>query len=102
MQGDDFSQLRDEIEQLVRDHVRYGNGPGTSVDRISRVAELWSHALERGRAALPREEYIAAQRFLTGIKYSTTNIDPNNAVQNIASNGSIVPRPVVGGTLAGK
>jgi len=95
MQGENFAQLRAEIEQLVRDHVRFGHPQGASGDEVSHVVELWSSALERGRSALPREEYLAAQKFLTGIRYTTATID-----QHVAANRPVMARPVAGATLA--
>lgn len=97
MQGEDFAPLRAEIEQLVRDHVRFGNNPQTASDEIAHTVELWSRALERGRATLPRDEYLAAQKFLTGIRYTTATVD-----QNIAASRPTVSQPVASGTLAGK
>lgn len=97
MQTDDFTQLRTELEQLVRDHARFGNNPQTMSDEIAHTVELWSRALERGRATLPREEYLAAQKFLTGIRYTTATVD-----RNVAANRTIARQAVAGATLAGQ
>lgn len=97
MQTEAFAPLRAEIEQLVHDQVRFGNNPQDSSDEIAHTVDSWSRALERGRTTLPRDEYFAAQKFLTGIKYTTATVE-----QNVAANRTIVPRAVSGGTLAGK
>jgi hypothetical protein len=95
MQTEQFQEMRAELEQLVREHVQFANTQATSADDISHVVELWSQALNRGRASLPREEYLVAQKFLSGIKYTTAALERDAAIA-----GSVAPQAVPGATLA--
>lgn len=74
LQGAKFSANRDRMEELFRQHVGYGAPQGKTAQEIARTVDKWSQSLRNEVATMPREEYLVAQKFLTGLKYSAASL----------------------------
>ena len=90
-----FDDCRAELGELFQQHFGYGEPQAATADRISHTIDNVSRSLKADRGDLPRDEYLAAQKFLTGLKYAATT-----TVACAADSRTIVARPVAGGTLA--
>lgn len=90
-----FDDCRTELSDLFQQHFGYGEPQAATAERISHTIDQVSRSLKNDRDTLARDEYLAAQKFLAGLKYAATT-----AVTNTANSGTIVARPVAGGTLA--
>lgn len=90
-----FDDCRAELGELFQQHFGYGQPEAATADRISHTIENVSRALKADRDTLPRDEYLAAQKFLAGLKYAAAT-----AVTTPAATQVIVARPVAGATLA--
>ena len=90
-----FDDCRAELNDLFQQHFGYGEPQAATAERISHTIDKVSRSLKSDRDTLPRDEYLAAQKFLAGLKYAATT-----AVTNTTDSRTIVARPVAGGTLA--
>jgi hypothetical protein len=69
LRADKFAARRAHLEELFRQHVGYGDPqPGIAED-IARSTDELSRALRTDIATLPRDQYLAAQKFLRGLKF---------------------------------
>jgi hypothetical protein len=68
-----FHNDRVRIEELVRQYVAYGSKDASTATEITRSVDMLSRTLVRDIATMPREDYVAAQKFLLGLKYSTAS-----------------------------
>ncbi len=93
--SDRFVQQRAQIEQLYQQQFAYADPQAETATEIARAVDRWSEALRREISLLPRDEYMASQRFLMGLKYTATTV-----AANVAATRAIVPQPVAGGALA--
>ncbi len=97
LQTEQLGEQCDRIGELVREQIAYGDPQPATAREIARAVDLCSRTLRSAMNTMPREEYLAAQKFLVGIKYSTAT--PGQMVANARP---IVPQPIAGVTLANK
>lgn len=64
-----YSELRERLNQLFRVRVEYGDASVANVQQITYCTHVFSEKLLRDRFAMTRSDYIAAQKFLCGLKY---------------------------------
>ncbi len=64
----EYAKLRGRLEELFRGQAGYGAVPFTGSD-IVRCTNTFSDELRRHRFEIDRVEYLAAQKFLSGLKY---------------------------------
>jgi hypothetical protein len=64
-----FASNRVRLEELFRQHVGYGVPRANVAREIARNVEQWSRVLRNEVSSMSREDYLAAQKFLLGLKY---------------------------------
>jgi hypothetical protein len=69
LQDAKFQQNRDRIEELFRQYIGYGSPEAGTAAEIARSVDQWARALRNDVGSMPREDYLAAQKFLLGLKY---------------------------------
>jgi hypothetical protein len=67
---DKYQANRDQLQELVRELVSYGGAQPAKAAEVARSVDAFSKALKNEIATMPREEYVAAQKFLLGLKYA--------------------------------
>ena len=72
LQDDRFQENRARLEDLVRQHVGYGAPQVNMAQEIARSVDQWARALRNEIGSMPRDDYLAAQKFLLGLKYGAT------------------------------
>jgi hypothetical protein len=95
LQCEIFAPQRVQIEQLLRQYLAYGDPQPQTAAEIARTAGALSQDLRRELTSVPREEYLAAQKFLMGLKYS-----PSSISERVAQAQSVALHAVAGGALA--
>jgi hypothetical protein len=73
LQAKKYAAARARIEELVRRHVSYADSEASVVAEIVRGTDAMKRALQREINAVPRADYIAAQKFLRGLKLEMTS-----------------------------
>ena len=68
LQGAKYQPARQRMEQLFRQHVSYGDPQPEVVAEIARGTNAIAKALRNDIRTLSREDYLAAQKFLIGLK----------------------------------
>jgi len=74
LQGEKFAASRERMEELFRRHVGYGAPQANTAREIARSVDQWSRTLRNEVATMPREDFLAAQKFLVGLKYSAASL----------------------------
>jgi hypothetical protein len=74
LQVDKFQENRTRLEELFRQHVGYGTPQVNVAQEIARSAGQLARALRNEVASLRPEDYLAAQKFLLGLKYGATSL----------------------------
>lgn len=69
-----FQENRDRLEELFRQHVGYGASNAGSAQEIARSVDQWARVLRNDVGSMPREDYLAAQKFLLGLKYGAASL----------------------------
>ena len=92
--ADKFGRQRLRIEQLLQQQASYGDPKPAVTSEIARAVEHISRDLTADIGQLPRDEYTAAQKFLTGVKYAAPTVG-----QQVAAS-TLWPQPIAGGQLA--
>jgi hypothetical protein len=69
-----FESHRTRVEELFQRHVGYGRPQANTVQEISRAVDQLGRALRSASSSVAREEYVAAQKFLTGLKYGAASV----------------------------
>src|SRR5882757_2445437 len=64
-----FEANRARLEELFRQHVGYGMPRANVAREIARSVDQWSRVLRSEVSSMSREDYLAAQKFLLGLKY---------------------------------
>jgi hypothetical protein len=64
-----FQANRDRLDELFRTHVGYGVPRANLATQISRSIDELARVLRSEAGSMSREEYVAAQKFLMGLKY---------------------------------
>ncbi len=70
LQGSSCDKRRNHMQELFRQLVTYGDSQSSTLSEITRSVELWSQELKGQRSSVSPQDYLAAQKFLTGIKYT--------------------------------
>lgn len=68
LQGTKYKLARERMEELFRQHVSYGEPSHSVTAEISRGTKAMAKALRSDIRSLSREDYMAAQKFLLGLK----------------------------------
>jgi hypothetical protein len=68
LQASKYQAARERMEELVRQHVSYGDPQPAVVAEITRGSNAMAKALRSDIRKLSREDYLAAQKFLLGLK----------------------------------
>ena len=69
-----FQGYRERLEQLFREHVSYGGAHAETAREIARTVDKLANALRQDVGLMPRDEYMAAQKFLLGLKYGAESL----------------------------
>jgi hypothetical protein len=69
-----FEASRARLEELFRQHVGYGIPRANVAREIGRSVDQWSHVLRSEVSSMSREDYLAAQKFLLGLKYGAASM----------------------------
>jgi hypothetical protein len=69
LRDDKFQENRTRLAELFRQHVGYGTPQFNVAQEIARSIEQWARELRNDIGSMPREDYLAAQKFLLGLKY---------------------------------
>lgn len=69
-----FEAERTAIGELFRVQVSYGDPQSGVAQEIGRRIKMLTRALQHEIASVPREEYVAAQKFLLGLKFAAEGI----------------------------
>jgi hypothetical protein len=72
LQDDKFQQNRTRLEELFRQHVGYEAPQVNMAHEIARSVDQWARALRNEVGSMPPEDFLAAQKFLLGLKYGAT------------------------------
>ena len=72
LQDDKFQENRARLEELFRHHVGYEAPQVNMAQEIARSVDQWARALRNEVGSMPREDFLAAQKFLLGLKYGAT------------------------------
>jgi len=59
---------------LFRQHVGYGVPRANVAREIALNVDQWSRVLRSEVSSMSREDYLAAQKFLTGLKYGAASV----------------------------
>jgi hypothetical protein len=70
LQDEKFASQRSQIEQLFLQHFIGGDKQDEVTVELGRVVDSCAKSLRRDSKTLPREEYLASQKFLMGLKYA--------------------------------
>ena len=75
LQDTKFQQNRVRIEELFRQYIGYGSPEAGTAAEIARSVDQWARTLRNDVGSMPREDYLAAQKFLLGLKYGAMPLD---------------------------
>lgn len=74
--GDErFQANRERLEELFRKHVGYGTPRANMAPEIARAVDQWARVLRNEVGSMSREDYLAAQKFLLGLKYGAASTE---------------------------
>ena len=74
LQDDKFLENRARLEELFRQHVGYGAPQVNMAQEIERSVDQWGRALRNEVGSMPREDFLAAEKFLLGLKYGAARL----------------------------
>lgn len=74
LQNAKYEQVRERVGELFRTHISYGEPQPSTAEEIARTIEPLKRALQKDVANMPREDYIAGQKFLLGLKYQAMSL----------------------------
>jgi hypothetical protein len=69
-----FEANRARLEEMFRQHVGYGMPRANVAREIARSVDQWSRVLRSEVSSMSREDYLAAQKFLLGLKYGAASM----------------------------
>jgi hypothetical protein len=72
LRADKYSDSRDRLQELFRQHIGYGDPQPGTAQEIARATDELSRSLRADIATLPRAEYLAAQKFLRGLMFEAS------------------------------
>jgi hypothetical protein len=74
LQAAKYQPARERVNELFRTHVAYGEPQAGTADAIARAVAPIVQSLRQDIGNLPRDEYLAAQKFLVGLKYEAKSM----------------------------
>jgi len=74
LQYEELSAERAKIEELFREHTSYGDPQAKNAEEIATAVDQLSRRLRSEIASIPSNEYLAAQKFLRGLKCEAEGI----------------------------
>jgi hypothetical protein len=69
-----YQPARERVNELFRSHVVYGEPQADTAAAIAQTIAPIARMLRQDVSNLPREEYLAAQKFLIGLKYEAKSL----------------------------
>jgi hypothetical protein len=69
-----FSGDREQIDELMRQHVSYGSSQAGVATEIARLTNVMAKSLRSEIRNLAKDDYIAAQKFLLGLRLEVGNV----------------------------
>jgi hypothetical protein len=72
LQAAKYGRSRARLEELFRQHVGYGDPQPGTAQEIARCSDELIRGLRKDIGIVPRDEYLAAQKFLRGLKFEVT------------------------------
>jgi hypothetical protein len=69
-----FQTNREQVDELFRELVGYGGAQPAKAVEVARSVDAFSKVLKSEIATMPRDEYLAAQKFLLGLKYAAGSV----------------------------
>jgi hypothetical protein len=69
-----FDGSRNRLEELFREHVSYGGAHAETAREITRNVDRLASSLRKEIGSMSREDYMAAQKFLLGLKYGSESV----------------------------
>jgi hypothetical protein len=69
-----YQQDRERVDELFRSHVGYGEPQPITAEAIASSINSLVRALKKDLRNVPRDEYLAGQRFLLGLKYEASSL----------------------------
>lgn len=74
LQAEKYQLERGRIEQLFRQHLSYEEPQSVTANEIVRSIDRLSRTLRSDFSSLPRDDYMASQKFLAGLKGAATSL----------------------------
>jgi hypothetical protein len=74
LHAEKYANVRDRVDELFRMQVAYGDGQSGTAEQIACYVEPLVRELRKDVKKLPRAEYIAAQKFLLGLKLEAKSL----------------------------
>jgi hypothetical protein len=84
LQNEYFDRERERVTELVRQQFAYGEPKPATAFQVNRAVEKLADSLRTVISEVPRDEYLAAQKFLTGLRYTTESLSQNNVDSRVA------------------
>jgi hypothetical protein len=95
LQAAEFEAQRAGLDELFQHHFSYGDPQAETAAKIARSVDQLSRTLGRKIGSVPREQYVATQKFLRGLKYTAASYAGSGG-----NAGPVVAKPIAGATLA--
>jgi hypothetical protein len=70
LQNAKYQPVREQVEELFRQHASYGSSQSSTATEISRSIDSWTRTLRSEVGSMPREDYAASVKFLLGLKFA--------------------------------
>ncbi len=84
LQNEYFDRERQRVAELVKQQFAYGEPKPEMTTQINRAVEQLASSLRSVISEVPRDDYLAAQKFLTGLRYTTASLNQNNVDSRVA------------------
>lgn len=84
LQNEYFDRERQRVTELVKQQFAYGDPKPEMTTQINRAVEQLASSLRGVIREVPRDEYLAAQKFLTGLRYTTESLTQTNVDSRVA------------------
>lgn len=84
LQNEYFDCQRERVAELVKQQFSYGEPKPATASQIKRAVEQLASSLRQVSTEVPRDEYLAAQKFLTSLRYTTESLSQNVVDSRVA------------------
>jgi hypothetical protein len=74
LMSEKFRAERGRMEELFRQHVGYGDSQSGVSAEIARLSAVMAKSLRSEIRSVPKDEYVAAQKFLLGLKFEVSQV----------------------------